>query len=1012
MDWKGKAMKSRSRFRNVIIILLMSMIFSVITPFAGAIGQVKAHEYYIDHVDVSLMAPIAGNKPDTVLGHYSTNSEDIQIKSISWSYYNGDSWKTMGSDKTFAENQKYMVTLRLHPAYAHTIVEYVSMYTPYVRGKEVNPSHENHWQNVTCDGKDIIYTCTLMGREGWSKAEFNIPEPIVGYTPVSLSKKYKVEFVSGFDHAFSKTYLDKLDDSLITENWYESSDGKYYNLISKTTKFKAGYYYKNEAVLTLTEQLEKDFYKIESFPTESDLPYYGISDSISFIINGKEYKSSAHSNHVKGYVEFGKIYEKINLVRLENLVYPVAGQAVSTNVTTIDDDKYKVENVVWRKEGSSTPVTVFEAGNRYIVTIKLKAVGTYSFNLDMFKDENTVPTVINSEHADPYARKSVNVYEVNLSYLYYCPNITGNNGVIGVSGIEQPVEGEAPDKNISKWSVIYKDNKDYSVQSVKWTEDGKDTEATVFEAGKTYYAEIELKAASGKYFPSSTQQCRKIYKISVNDSKHCYISKVAPWNGESIIITAKYEPIVYIKEIPIIGYKGPAPKVKASYEGFDIDNEQCRICKTADDSERKNGIRWGKYDSVSDTFYPSKISDELTFEENNGYMVEIMVNSPDGYKFPGNLSTVKVSINGTTKNVKIRKESVDTAIVTFSSKVLEQIKEIRYTIPEPKNGEKPGNMKVETKPANAFNDILMDMDMSSSWQVSTDNTTYVDMPENGIFEEGKYYRTNAVGKHALLIIVSGILGKAYRENVASGFASDHKIYVNGKNSKDDGVYDEDGYVRFYVPRQDEIVKPDDGKQGDGNQEDGKNGKAEKKPGVGTISADGKTLTDESGKKYKIAEKISAADLKPNAKIADKKSGGKYRITKLIKDKKTGKVTGGNVEYMAPYNKNCKLISATGIVKLGGVKFKVTSIAANCAKGCKKLNKVIIGSYVSNIGKNAFSGCSKLKTVTFKGSRLKKVGANAFKGINKKATISVPKAKKKAYTKLLKGKGQAKTVKIK
>ena len=54
----------------------------------------------------------------------------------------------------------------------------------------------------------------------------------------------------------------------------------------------------------------------------------------------------------------------------------------------------------------------------------------------------------------------------------------------------------------------------------------------------------------------------------------------------------------------------------------------------------------------------------------------------------------------------------------------------------------------------------------------------------------------------------------------------------------------------------------------------------------------------------------------------------------------------------------------------------------------------------------------MKSITIKSKKLRKVGAGAFKGINKKATINVPKAKKKAYTKLLKGKGQAKTVKIK
>jgi DNA-directed RNA polymerase subunit RPC12/RpoP len=184
------------------------------------------------------------------------------------------------------------------------------------------------------------------------------------------------------------------------------------------------------------------------------------------------------------------------------------------------------------------------------------------------------------------------------------------------------------------------------------------------------------------------------------------------------------------------------------------------------------------------------------------------------------------------------------------------------------------------------------------------------------------------------------------------------------------------------------------------------------PGVGTISKDGRILTDESGVRYRVSTEVKKTDLKKNLKIADKKNGGKYRITKLVKNKKTGKITGGTVEYMAPYNKNCTIISATGKVKLAGVTFTVTSIAPNCAKGCKKLTKVVLGDNITNIGKNAFNGCSKLKTINIKSTKLKKVGAGAFKGINKNASIKVPKAKKKAYTKLLKNKGQAKTVKIK
>ena len=106
------------------------------------------------------------------------------------------------------------------------------------------------------------------------------------------------------------------------------------------------------------------------------------------------------------------------------------------------------------------------------------------------------------------------------------------------------------------------------------------------------------------------------------------------------------------------------------------------------------------------------------------------------------------------------------------------------------------------------------------------------------------------------------------------------------------------------------------------------------------------------------------------------------------------------------------MSIGATVKIDGITYKVTAIGANAFKGQKKLATVVIGANVSNIGKNAFNGCSSLQNITIKSTKLKTVGTGAFKGINKKATIKVPKAKKKAYTKLLSGKGQAKSVKVK
>lgn len=109
--------------------------------------------------------------------------------------------------------------------------------------------------------------------------------------------------------------------------------------------------------------------------------------------------------------------------------------------------------------------------------------------------------------------------------------------------------------------------------------------------------------------------------------------------------------------------------------------------------------------------------------------------------------------------------------------------------------------------------------------------------------------------------------------------------------------------------------------------------------------------------------------------------------------------------------NKKSVKIPSTVTINGEKVKVTGIANNAFKKAKKLKKVTIGANITTIGKKAFAGCRKLKKVTVKSKKLTKVGKKAFKGINKNAVIKVPKKCRKAYTKLFKNKGQAKTVTI-
>lgn len=135
----------------------------------------------------------------------------------------------------------------------------------------------------------------------------------------------------------------------------------------------------------------------------------------------------------------------------------------------------------------------------------------------------------------------------------------------------------------------------------------------------------------------------------------------------------------------------------------------------------------------------------------------------------------------------------------------------------------------------------------------------------------------------------------------------------------------------------------------------------------------------------------------------KKGGLLYRVTDEVK--KEAEVYGVS---------NTRMTKATvaATVKINGVSCRVTGIADKTFAGLKKMRTVVIGKNVKTIGKKAFSGCKKLTRVNIKGKVLKKVGKQAFKGISAKAVIKVPKAKKQAYTRLFKGKGQKKTVKVK
>ena len=100
------------------------------------------------------------------------------------------------------------------------------------------------------------------------------------------------------------------------------------------------------------------------------------------------------------------------------------------------------------------------------------------------------------------------------------------------------------------------------------------------------------------------------------------------------------------------------------------------------------------------------------------------------------------------------------------------------------------------------------------------------------------------------------------------------------------------------------------------------------------------------------------------------------------------------------NKNVKTLKIPDTVQIFGEEYVVASIKNKAFQNQKKLKKVIIGKNITEIGREAFYGCKKLKTVVFKTNKLKSVGKNAFAKISTKPKFKVPAKKLKAYKKLI------------
>lgn len=145
-----------------------------------------------------------------------------------------------------------------------------------------------------------------------------------------------------------------------------------------------------------------------------------------------------------------------------------------------------------------------------------------------------------------------------------------------------------------------------------------------------------------------------------------------------------------------------------------------------------------------------------------------------------------------------------------------------------------------------------------------------------------------------------------------------------------------------------------------------------------------------------------SNLPKGTTFMDSKTNGKYKITEK----------NSTVQYVGLFDAGVNQVTVPDKIKLKGITYKVTSVKSNAFKGNKNLIKAIIGENITDIGKNAFNNCKKLKNITIKSTALKKVEKGAFRNIHEKAMIKVPKKQSKKYKNLIKKSGILTTVKIK
>ena len=234
-----------------------------------------------------------------------------------------------------------------------------------------------------------------------------------------------------------------------------------------------------------------------------------------------------------------------------------------------------------------------------------------------------------------------------------------------------------------------------------------------------------------------------------------------------------------------------------------IDEAKNRSLGFCDDNDCDSSTRWVKttdYDHIMGTtrYADDKIREYLKLgswwlRSPGGRQYYAAMVSYNGSVGSGALAGYDVSNGFSVVPALYLDLSSDTWIISEEEEVVYDdnlVHEIHFEIPEPEAGELPSNnIKLTTVPANAYTSQFVNAienAASSSWKESSDNVEFAEMESGKTFETEKYYKTTISTIYAINTIAAGIMGTLFNTDVANGFASDMKIYVNGKvaNSED------------------------------------------------------------------------------------------------------------------------------------------------------------------------------------------------------------------------------------